>query len=101
MDLSVESEKVTEVLKSVRELIKDNILPRLTQVEQDVKSLRRATWPVCQGLREHNQLDDIRGKREFLQTLEYDEVITLLRLKSKGLLVEELNLLSLPRSNSG
>jgi hypothetical protein len=100
MDLGVEPEEVIKVLKSVRELIRDNILPRLTQIEQDVKTLRRATWPICQSLREHNQLDGISGKREFLQTLEHDEAVTLLRLKSKGLLVEELGLLSLQRNNT-
>ena len=49
MDLSVQKEKELEILRDLRELVKDNILPRLTQLENEVYLLRRITWPVCQS----------------------------------------------------
>ena len=51
MDLSCDD----KILQGVRELIKENILPRLTQIEQEVRELRRVCWPVCQSLRETSQ----------------------------------------------
>jgi hypothetical protein len=96
MDMSVEPEDVPKVLQKVRELLKDHLLPRISDLENEVRLLRRATWPICQRIRETNQLDDIKFKREFLQDLDPDEVQLLLKLKSKGLLVEEYNRLNLP-----
>jgi hypothetical protein len=96
MDLSVDPEDVPKVLKTVREFLKDHLLPRLYNLEEEVRLLRKITWPVCQNIRESNQLDDIKCKREFLQNLDPDEIRMLLKLKSKGLLVEEFNKLSLP-----
>lgn len=104
MNLTVTNENLYKVLKDVRELIHDNILPRLVDLEEELKKLRRVTWPVCQGLKEINQLDDITSKREFLQDLDIYEALFLLKLKSKGLLSEELSLLNLPmvpQRNSG
>ena len=94
--MSVDPENVPKVLGKVREFIKDHLLPRIFDLEEEVKLLRRATWPICQNVREHNQLDDIEFKRKFLQNLDPEEVQLLLKLKSKGLLVEEYNRLKLP-----
>jgi len=77
------------ILEQVRILIRENILPRLTDLEQEVRLLRKVTWPVCQGLRESGQLDDIRAKREFLGDLDPDEIRMLLRRKSTGSLLRE------------
>ena len=96
MDLSVKPENVTNVLQTLREFVKDHILPRLTDLEEEVKLLRKITWPICQNIRESNQLDDIKCKREFLENLDPDEVRMLLKLKSKGLLAEEYHKLNLP-----
>ena len=98
MDLSVVPEitNIAKVLQAVRELIKDHLLPRITDLEEEVRLLRKITWPVCQAIREKNQLNDIQAKRDFLCNLDPDEIDMLLRLKSKGLLFEELNLLLLP-----
>ena len=95
MNLSVNSEDVLKVLQSVRELLRDNILPRLTDLEEQVRLLRKVTWPVCQGIKEKTQLDDIVFKREFLANLSRDEIIMLLTCKSKGLLFEECHKLDL------
>jgi len=85
MDLSVEPGKEREVLKSVRDLLKDHILPRLTNLEIEVKYLRGVCWPVCQGLREKTQLSDMQNKREFLKesTNSLDEILILLIEKEK------------------
>jgi len=96
MDLTVTNENMYKVLKDVRELILKNILPRITELEDQLKQLRRVTWPVCQGLTEITQLDDMQSKREFLQNLDPSESLFLLKLKSKGLLAEELRQLNLP-----
>jgi len=93
MDLSVKPEDVTRILKDVRELIKDNILVRLTDLEEEVRLLRKVTWPICQGLNEKSQLSDIESKREFLKYLKPEEVEMLLKLKSKGNLTEEFRLI--------
>ena len=78
MDLSCED----KILQGVRELIKENILPRLTQIEQEVQELRRVCWPVCQSLRETSQLTDIENKRRFLSFLDSEEVNMLLLEKA-------------------
>jgi len=72
-----------KILEEVRYLIKDNILPRITQLEVEIRELRRVTWPVCQSLRETSQLSDIENKRRFLQMLlDSDEVKQLLDEKA-------------------
>ena len=99
MDLRVDSGEVAQVLTALRELVRDVILPRITDLEEEVRLLRKVTWPVCQGLREKTQLDDIQAKREFLKELDPDEIEMLLRMKSKGLLFEETNALKLDKLN--
>jgi hypothetical protein len=94
MNLSVKKEDGNKVLQDVRELLRDVVLPRLTNLEEQVRLLRKVTWPVCQGIKEKSQLSDIPSKKEFLSSLDPDEVSLLLRLKSKGLLKEELALLT-------
>ena len=94
MNLSVKKEDNAKVLQDVRELLRDIVLPRLTNLEEQVRLLRKVTWPVCQGIKEKSQLSDITSKKEFLSSLDPEEVSLLLRLKSKGLLKEELALLT-------
>ena len=96
MDLSVEPKNIPKVLQTLREFIKEHLLPRLSELEEEVRLLRKVTWPVCQNIRESTQLDDIKCKREFLQNLDPDEVRMLLKRKSKGLLIEEYHQLNLP-----
>lgn len=76
MDLT--STDVERDLKNLRELVKDHILPRLTQLEEEVRLLREVTWPVCQALREKSQLDD---KTRFMRFLDDEEVVKLLKMK--------------------
>ena len=93
MELSVKQEEVQKVLQDVRELLKDNIIPRLTDLEEQVRLLRKVTWPVCQGIKEKSQLDDIHSKKEFLRDLSFEEILMLLKIKSKGFLFEECHAL--------
>ena len=85
MDLSVEKETELEILRDLRELVKDNILPRLTQLENEVYLLRKITWPICQSLTEDTQLHNIDSKKEFLKhgTRDKEEILDLLKRKSK------------------
>ena len=78
MDIEVSEENACKILRDVRELLKDNILPRLLQLEQEVRLLRAATWPVCQSLRETSQLTDCGNKKQFLQCLDPEEAHRLL-----------------------
>ena len=68
-----------KALRDLRELVKDHILPRLTQLEEEVRLLREVTWPVCQALREKSQLDD---KMQFMELLADDEILKLLKMKN-------------------
>jgi hypothetical protein len=74
----------SEALKQLRLLVCENLLPRITELEEQVRLLRRVTWPVCQRLTEKNQLSDIESKRVFLQFLDDDEVWDLLMRKAQG-----------------
>ena len=79
MDLTCDN----KILEDVRYLIKDNILPRITQLELEIRELRRVTWPVCQSIRESSQLADMENKRRFLEMLlDSDEVQQLIYEKA-------------------
>ena len=64
------------------EFVKDHLLPRLTDLEEEVRILREVCWPVCQALRERNQLDDMKTKKEFSRMLGIEEVKKLMVLKA-------------------
>jgi hypothetical protein len=83
-DPEVTSMMKDDVLQQVRILIRENILPRLTDLEEQVRLLRKVTWPVCQGQKETSQLGDIMAKREFLKDLDPQEIWMLLKSKSNG-----------------
>ena len=95
VDLSVSPEKVCEILEDVRNLLRENILPRLTVLEEQVRLLRKVTWPVCQKIKEKYQLGDMEAKKEFLADLDLDEALALLKMKSSGFLPEECHALGL------
>ena len=72
-------------IQNIREMIKDHILPRLTEVECQLNDLRKVTWPVCQ-----NVMDDKYGmfatmemKRKFLYHLDDTDARELLRRKGR------------------
>ena len=72
-----------DVLQEVRKLIRENILPRLTELEEQVRLLRRVTWPVCQSLRSRDQMSETKLKQELLEYLDLDEIQWLLHEKKR------------------
>lgn len=66
------------------EFLKTHVLPRLDQLEVEIKALRDATWPVCQGIREKNgPFQFIYEKRKFFKHLFKEDALELLKLKSQ------------------
>ena len=65
------------------ELIREILLPQIIQLQIEVNALRKHTWPYVQAQKEHNQLDDIETKKDFVQSLDEDTVKELLNLKAK------------------
>ncbi len=59
------------------------LLPRIRKLEEELKSLRKHTWPYVQGKKESHQLDDIEAKVDFLKHLDDDTIIELLRTKAR------------------
>lgn len=65
------------------EFLRTHVLPRLDQLEAELKALRDATWPVCQGIREKNgPFQYISEKRDFLKLLFKEDAIELLKKKA-------------------
>ena len=86
MDLTVSPNdpvQMASVLTQLRLLIKDVLLPRISNLECDLRDLRKATWPICQALKETSQIGDICSKKLFLECLEGEEVKDLLKLKAE------------------
>jgi len=65
------------------EFVRDHVLSRLTNLEEEVRLLRKVCWPVCQAFSEDHQLADIQNKTEFLKFLDEDEAHQLLKKKAK------------------
>ena len=67
------------------EFARDHILPRITQLEEEVRLLRKFCWPLVQALREDNQLGDVEAKIEFLggSGLSRDDIRELLVAKAE------------------
>jgi hypothetical protein len=65
------------------EFMRTFLLPRLDQLEAEVKALREVTWPVCQALLEEGDpLKHTQEKRKFLKMFYKDEAIDLLLKKA-------------------
>ena len=84
MDLSVKPGEEGKILKEVRELLRDLVLPRLADLEVEVQCLRKICWPVCQAIREKSQIDDIKTKKDFIkQTLTTVEEVKFLLIEKQ------------------
>lgn len=87
------------------DLVRTLLIPRLDQLEAEVKMLRDVTWPVCQGLIEGGDpMKMTVEKRKYFRLLYKDEAIKLLDKKAEftGLISPllrnlEIDSLSLPR----
>ena len=56
------------------------LLPRIRQLEQEVSSLRKHTWPYVQARKEHHELDDMEAKMNFFKHLDDATIKELRRL---------------------
>ena len=86
-------EDTNQILRDIRTLLKENILPRLTDLEVELRALRRITWPVCQSqLETDGPFQALGEKKKFFLNLYEDVVYELLKLKArlKGGLVDQV-----------
>lgn len=77
------NETDNRIVNDFRTLVITNVLPRLTDLEEEVRLLRKVAWPVCQSLKEVSQIDDMESKREFLFHLSKEEAKQLLLAKAR------------------
>ncbi len=73
----------TDNLQETNKLIREVILPHMIQLQLEIASLRKHTWPYIQGQKEKNQLDDTRTKRDFMKHLDEETILELLHIKSR------------------
>lgn len=67
----------------MEQLIRENILPRLDNMENELRELREVTWPYCQAQRDrHSVFHNMKEKRLLLKWLDVDEIRKLLRRKA-------------------
>lgn len=59
------------------------LLPRIRQLEDEVASLRKHTWPYVQARKEHHELDDMEAKMDFFKNLDDDTIKELIQIKSR------------------
>lgn len=83
LEVPQDPKEIAKILTDVRYLLKDVVLPQLIKQEIELKQLRKQTWPVCQSIREQTQITDIPNKIEFLNELEFNEIVDLLKEKAK------------------
>ena len=67
----------------IHALITKVLIPRIRQLEEEVATLRKHTWPYVQAMKELNQLDDIQAKRDFARHLDDTTLLELIRLKAQ------------------
>lgn len=68
----------------MEDLVRTLLIPRLDQLEAEVKMLREIAWPICQALKEDgNPLSCIDEKRRYFRHLYKDEAIELLKKKAE------------------
>jgi hypothetical protein len=66
------------------DLVRTLLIPRLDQLEAEMKMLREVTWPVCQGILEDgNPLNMSDEKRRYFRLFFKDEALDLLNKKAK------------------
>ena len=74
-----------KTIEDIRTLIRENILPRLDNLDAEMHDLREVTWPVCQGQRDTaagGPFTNLNSKSYFLKFLHIDEIRRLLRRKA-------------------
>lgn len=83
MNLSVNETNIYQVVKDLRLLLKECLIPRIDELESEVKDLRELVWPIYSGILTggHAYLKDVdnletmvRKKSEVIRRLFPDEV---------------------------
>ena len=87
-----------------RLLITKVLLPRIRQLEEEVATLRRHTWPYVQSQKDAQGLSNIETLRDFFKNLDDNTVLELLRLKARlsrnpGLQGREFDIIMSLRNN--
>jgi len=87
-----------------RLLITKVLIPRIRQLEEEVATLRRHTWPYVQSQKDARGLSNIETLRDFFKNLDDDTVLELLRLKARlsrnpGLQGREFDIIMSLRNN--
>jgi hypothetical protein len=85
-------------------LISRVLLPRIIQLENEVASLRRDTWPYIQAKKEDTGMRNMDELANFLKHLDDDTILKLLRLKNQftrnpGLPGREIDMITQLRNN--
>ena len=70
-------------MTDTEKLIREVVLPQLIQLQIEIATLRKHTWPYVQGKKEAHQLHDIEMKADFLKHLDNDTIVELLRTKAE------------------
>jgi hypothetical protein len=84
MNMEVKPEELCKTVKEIREMLRDHVLPRLTELEIQLHRLRRETWPVTQAVSEKSSYIDAElYKKNYLGSLFPDESEDLLSRKQK------------------
>lgn len=66
-----------------RTLITKVLIPRIHQLEEEIASLRRHTWPYVQAEKEAKGLRNLEEFVDFFKHLDNETILELLRLKAK------------------
>jgi hypothetical protein len=75
----------------MEKLLRENLLPRLDNMENELRELREATWPYCQAQRDGKSVfHNMREKRTLLRWLQVDEIRKLLRRKAYWMNVDPM-----------
>jgi len=71
-------------VQKLGELIRTHVLPRITDLEMEIHTLRKAVYPWVQHMKEGgSNMNELQEKREFFRVLDEDTIRELLELKSK------------------
>jgi hypothetical protein len=83
--MEITQDNLLRTVQNIREMIKDHILPRLTELECEINDLRKVTWPVCQNVMDekYGVFATMNMKRKFLYHLDDTDARELLKRKGR------------------
>jgi len=83
--MEITQEDLLLTVRGMRDMIKDHILPRLTEVECQLNDLRKVTWPVCQNIidTKYGMFSTLDMKYKLLYCLDDTDAKELLKRKGR------------------